>query len=80
MKKFATYNKIWYGKWAATVTLIAATAVNSLGYYPLGPILYIISGILWIYVSIAWREPALIVTNVVITTVGAAGLLYNLLT
>ena len=73
-------NSVWYSKWAATATLILATAINSLGYYPLGPILYLISGVLWIYVSIVWREPALIVTNVVITTVGAAGLLYNFLT
>jgi len=73
-------DSVWYGKWAATVTLILATAVNSLGYYPLGPILYLISGVLWIYVSVAWREPSLIVTNVVITTVGAVGLLYNFLT
>ena len=73
-------DRVWYGKWAATVTLIFATAVNSLGFYPLGPILYFISGVLWIYVSVAWREPALIVTNVVITTVGAVGLLYNFLT
>lgn len=72
-------DNIWYGKWVATATLILATAVNSLGYYPLGPVLYILSGVLWVYVSIAWREPALIVTNVVITTVGALGLVYNLL-
>ena len=70
-------DNVWYGKWAATATLILATAVNSLGYYPLGPIIYLISGVLWIYVSVAWREPALIVTNVVITTVGAVGLLTN---
>ncbi|MFZ9069526.1 MAG: DUF6552 family protein, partial [bacterium] len=43
-------------KWAATAVLIVATALNSLGYYPEGPLLYLLGGLMWLSVSIMWRE------------------------
>ena len=61
-------------KWLGTVTLIVGTAVNSLGYYPAGPIILLVGGIFWLIVSIRWREPALIVTNLVMLITAAAGL------
>jgi hypothetical protein len=64
----------WYLKWAATAVLIAGTAVNSLGFYPLGPIILAVGGVLWLIVSLMWREPALIVTNAVMLATGLAGL------
>jgi hypothetical protein len=64
----------WYLKWVATAVLIAGTAVNSLGFYPLGPIILAIGGVLWLIVSLMWREPALIVTNAVMLATGLAGL------
>jgi hypothetical protein len=67
----------WYLKWLATVILIIGTAVNSLGYYPLGPVILAVGGILWLVVSIRWREPSLIVTNLVMTVTGLAGLCYT---
>jgi hypothetical protein len=72
----------WYLKWIATAILIAGTAVNSLGYYPEGPIILAIGGILWLIVSIRWREASLIVVNSVMTATGIAGLVakyFNLL-
>jgi hypothetical protein len=64
----------WYLKWIATAVLIAGTAVNSLGFYPLGPIILAVGGVLWLIVSLMWREPALIVTNAVMLATGLAGL------
>ena len=61
-------------KWTATAILILGTAVNSLGYYPLGPIILVIGGIVWLIVSVMWKEPALIITNAVMSAVGASGL------
>ena len=61
-------------KWMGTVTLILGTAVNSLGYYPAGPIILLVGGIFWLIVSIRWREPALIVTNLVMLITAAVGL------
>lgn len=66
-------------KWLATAVLIIGTAVNSLGYYPLGPIILAVGGFIWLAVSIAWREPSLIITNAVMSLTGIAGLLYRLL-
>ena len=71
----------WYLKWLATATLIIGTAINSLGFYPEGPIVLALGGVLWLTVSIIWKEPALIVTNITLVTVAAAGLIWtNLLT
>ena len=61
-------------KWTATLTLVIGTAVNSLGYYPMGPIILAVGGIIWLIVSIMWKEPALVVTNGVLVVVGLAGL------
>jgi hypothetical protein len=62
-------------KWSATAVLIVATALNSLGYYPTGPILYLVGGLMWLSVSIMWREWSLIVTNAVLAGVNATGLI-----
>jgi hypothetical protein len=64
-------------KWIATVLLIAGTAVNNLGYQPEGPLVLLVGGVLWLAVSLMWREPALIVTNVVMTLTGAGTLVYK---
>ena len=72
----------WYLKWTATAILIVGTAVNSLGYYPAGPLILVVGGLLWLIVSIRWREPSLIVVNTVMSATGIAGLVlkyYNLL-
>ena len=48
MKKDITF----YFKWTATITLIVGTAINSLGFYPLGPIILIMGGFFgWWYLS-----------------------------
>jgi hypothetical protein len=65
-------------KWIATAVLIAGTAVNGLGYYPAGPIILTVGGVIWLAVAILWREPALIVTNVVMTLTGVGTLVYKL--
>ena len=69
-----------YLKWSATAVLIVGTAVNSLGYYPLGPIILCVGGVLWTIISIRWKEPALIVTNGVMLATGVGALLYKWLT
>ncbi len=63
-------------KWVATATLIIGTAINSIGIYPLGPIILTLGGFVWLIVALIWREPALIVTNIVLVTVATIGLIY----
>jgi hypothetical protein len=69
----------WYLKWIATVILIAGTAINSLGYYPEGPITLAVGGLIWLVVRIRCREASLIVTNGVMLLTGLAGLAYKYL-
>jgi hypothetical protein len=66
-------------KWMATVLLIVGTAINSLGYYPEGPLVLLTGGVFWLIVSIRWRESSLIVTNGVLTAVATVGLLIHYL-
>jgi hypothetical protein len=65
-------------KWIATVLLIVGTAVNSLGYYPAGPMILGVGGLFWTIVSFMWKEPSLIVTNSVLTAVTIIGLTIGL--
>ena len=60
-------------KWVATGILIVGSLVNSFGYYPAGPMILGLGAIVWLIVSIMWKEMSLIVTNLifaVITTIG----------
>ena len=63
-------------KWVATAILIIGTFVNATfpNLYPLGPALLAAGGIVWLIVSIMWKEPALIVTNAVLSAVGIIGI------
>ena len=64
-------------KWLATKTLIIGTLINSLGYYPLGPLILLAGGLMWLIVAIRWREASLIVTNGVMAAISMAGLIYH---
>ena len=66
-------------KWAATAAVIFGTALNSLGLYPYGPMVLVIAGILWVVVSIHWKDKALIITNGTLTIVSVTGLAINYL-
>ena len=66
-----------YLKWTATLVLIVGTAVNSAGFYPLGPVLLIVGGIIWLCASIKMRDRPLIVTNLVMSLTGSAGLVWH---
>jgi len=64
-------------KWVATFILIVGTFINA-GYpelYPIGPGLLALGGAVWLIVSVMWKEPALILTNAVLTLVGICGII-----
>lgn len=50
-------------KWVATFILGLGGIINSLGHYPLGPIVLGCGSLVWLIVSIMWKEKSLIVTN-----------------
>jgi len=64
-------------EWLGTAILILGTAVNSLGYYPQGPILLCFGGVCWLTVSIRWRKPSLIVVNGIMMLTAVAGLFWH---
>jgi len=69
----------WYLKWLATAILIVGTAVNSLGYYPQGPLILTVGGLIWLVVAIRWREASLIVVNAMMSGTAILGLVWNYL-
>ena len=66
-------------KWIGTGILILGTGINSLGIYPLGPILLGLGGLIWMTVGILWKENSLIVTNLVLSLVTFIGITITLL-
>jgi hypothetical protein len=68
----------FYLKWTATTILIVGCFINSAfpDWYPVGPILLSVGGVVWLIVSCMWREWSLIVTNSVMTAVGLIGMAY----
>jgi hypothetical protein len=62
-------------KWVATGILIVGSLVNSLGYYPAGPIILGLGAIVWLIVSIMWKEMSLIITNLIFAIITILGLI-----
>jgi hypothetical protein len=65
-------------KWTATAILILGTAVNGLGYYPEGPLLLVLGGLIWLAVAVRVRDYPLIVTNLVMSVVGLTAVLWRI--
>ena len=64
-------------KWLATAILILGTLVNGLGFYPEGPLLLVLGGFIWLGVALKVKDRPLIVTNLVMSTVGLAAVIYS---
>lgn len=64
-------------KWLATTICIIGAFINAMGIYPLGPIILLLGGVIWLGVSIAWKENSLIITNIAMTLVTVIGLIIN---
>lgn len=66
-----------YMKWFATVVLILGTAINTAGFHPEGPIMLFVGGLIWLVISIRWKEPSLIITNAVMALAAVVGFAYS---
>jgi hypothetical protein len=64
-------------KWTATALLIAGTACINTEYVLAGRLALFVGGLIWLVVSIRWREPALIATNMCMTLAAVAASLYK---
>lgn len=67
-------------KWIATTLLIVGTIFLNLGDINIGRILLFVGGIFWLYVSILWKEPALIIANTVMLLSTVLASVYKYLT
>jgi hypothetical protein len=65
-------------KWLGTIVLIIGTAVNGLNFYPLGVLILATGGLLWLTAAVLLKDRPLIVTNLVMSLTGLAGVVYNL--
>ena len=65
-------------KWLGTFTLILGTGINSLGIYPLGPLVMVLGGLIWCIVGIMWKEMSLIITNLTLSLVSIVGICYTM--
>ena len=65
-------------KWLATAILIVGSGVNGLGYYPLGPLMLVAGGVIWMIVALQLRDWALVTTNAVMGLVGVITVVYTL--
>jgi len=63
-------------KWVATSILCVGSYIVSAHpeAYPLGPLVLFTGGLVWLAVSIMWRERALIITNGVMCSITVFGL------
>ena len=68
----------WYIKWMATAFICAGALCTSVNLYPLGPILLNIGTVLWLIVSIMWREASLIAVNAIVLVIYTTGLIVKL--
>ena len=75
MKKHTIQNTL---KWLGTFTLILGTGINSLGIYPLGPLVMVLGGLIWCIVGIMWKELSLKITNLTLSIVSIVGICYKL--
>jgi hypothetical protein len=71
---------VFYLKWLATFVTIVGAVCTSINLYPLGPALLNLGALLWLIVSIAWREWSLIVINATLLAIYTIGLVVKFLT
>ena len=66
-------------EWLSTLIVVSGVFLNSLGYYPEGPIIMVIGSCFWIIVGLRWKTPSIIITNSVICILSTSGLMYSYL-
>lgn len=58
----------WYVKWFAMVTAVAGIFSISAGFTTAGQVMYIVSGIGWIFVGMQWSDRAIMIGSAITST------------
>ena len=69
---------VFYLKWLATFVTIIGAVATSVNMYPFGPALLNLGALIWLIVSIIWREWSLIVINATLLIIYTIGLIIKL--
>ena len=68
-------DKVWYIKWASSVTLMLGMVLTAQNVFPYNLYLHVLGIIGWMYVSIVWNDRALIVINSVALSIFFNGII-----
>ena len=72
--------KDWYIKWISSLTILVAMSLRGTGRFPFTDMLLSFLGCLgWIWVSVLWKDKALLVLNTVASFILFGGILNSLL-
>lgn len=64
----------WYVKWFAMVTAVVGIFSISAGFVTVGQIMYIVSGLGWIFVGMQWSDRAIMIGSAITSTAVAMNL------
>ena len=68
-------DKVWYVKWASSLTLMLGMVLTAQNVFPSNLYLHVLGTIGWMYVSIVWNDRALIVINSVALSIFFNGII-----
>ena len=68
-------DKVWYVKWASSLTLMLGMGLTAQNVFPYNLYLHVLGTIGWMYVSIVWNDRALIVINSVALSIFFNGII-----
>tara|TARA_R100000742_G_C4257256_1_gene75112 strand:+ start:362 stop:604 length:243 start_codon:yes stop_codon:yes gene_type:complete len=75
MKGRKEKDKVWYVKWASSLTLMLGMVLTAQNVFPYNLYLHVLGTIGWMYVSIVWNDRALIVINSVALSIFFNGII-----
>lgn len=69
----------WYVKWSAVVLAVIGVFLISAGAFTTGQIVYLVSGVCWVYVGMQWSDRAIMIGSAITSTAVAMNLMETLL-
>ena len=69
----------WWIKWISTIGACACAFASSMDWYPWNVWLGCLAGVGWVYIGMLWREPAVILINVMMAIIYGGGIIKSLI-
>jgi len=71
-------NITFWIKWISTIGACGCALASSLDMYPLNVWLGCLAGIGWVYIGSLWKEPSIILINVMMTIIYSGGIIKSM--